>query len=92
MAITVNPMVLRHESETCCTVCNVNVFKTYKLTINTYQLIYDTQLGDLVRYVTENHVPDLLHSHTPDLDVVVKEVVLPRDVHHKCWDKNMMPD
>ena len=57
-----------------------------------YQLIYGTRLGDLVRYVTENHVPDCLHSRIPDLDIVVKGVVLPGDVHHKCWDGNMMPD
>jgi hypothetical protein len=85
-------MVLRHESETRCIVCNVNVFKTHKLTINTYQLIDGTRLGDLVRYVTENRVPDRLHSRTPDLDVMVEGVVSPRDVHHKRWDKNTTPD
>jgi hypothetical protein len=42
MAIAVDPMVLHHESETRCIVCNIGVFRTYRLGIETYQLIYGT--------------------------------------------------
>jgi hypothetical protein len=42
--------------------------------------------------ISRAHSTRWSYHRTPDLDIVVEGVVSPRDVHHKCWDKNMMPD
>jgi hypothetical protein len=49
-------------------------------------------MGNGVRRITEKYIPYCLHGCTSGLDVVVKRVILPSDIHHKSWDKSATPD
>jgi len=57
----------------------------------TYQLIYQATLNDFIRDIAEEEIPDLLHSHESHHNVVFERIILPGNVYHECWNKNMTP-
>jgi hypothetical protein len=45
-----------------------------------------------MRNVAEEHVPDLLHGHRYDLDVVLERIILPGDKHHERRNEITTPN
>jgi hypothetical protein len=56
-----------------------------------HQLIDRAVLNNLVRHVTEENIPDLLHHCKSCRHVVFERVILPGNMGHECWNKNAMP-
>jgi len=56
-----------------------------------YQLIYQATLNDFIRDITEEEIPDLLHSCESHCDVVFERIILPGNVCHECGNKNTTP-
>jgi hypothetical protein len=44
-----------------------------------------------VRCFVEKYIPYFLHGSASSLDIVLKWVILPSDIHHKSWDEGATP-